>query len=150
MSEPRKVIVSNQELFEQIRALVAEGHRVTFRVKGNSMNPFLVDLRDEAVVSPFERGDIVPGVLVLARDTLGRIVLHRVVRAEGEKIVLMGDGNCFGEETTSLADIAGMITEVIRNGRRISCDSRSWKWSSALWKALKPVRRWMLAIWRRM
>lgn len=149
MNEVRKVKLPNGELFEQIRSLVAEGHRVTFRVKGNSMNPFLVGCRDEVTVSPFESVEIVPGALILARDRMGRVILHRVVRVRGEEVVLMGDGNCRGEETTDRDNIAGLITEVVRNGRLISCRSRKWKACSAAWKALRPVRRWMLAIWRR-
>lgn len=149
MDESRKVVLPNDVLFGRVKELVAEGHRVTFRVKGNSMNPFLVDSRDEAVVSPFERKEVCPGCIILAKDMIGRVILHRVIAVRGDVIEMMGDGNCYGTEITSWDRIAGLITAVVRSGKQISCRSRRWKTVSFLWMKCRPVRRWLLAIWRR-
>lgn len=149
VSEVRKVALPNEEMFDRIKELVAAGHHVTFRVKGNSMNPFLLDGRDEAMVSPFKEKEIIPGVLILAKDHAGRVILHRVIRINKENIVMMGDGNCHGTEVTRIDMVAGIVTGVVRKGKRISCRSWQWKLASLLWSILTPVRRWALAIWRR-
>lgn len=149
MNKIRKVALPNEILFERVKELVADGHSVTFRVKGNSMNPFLLDCRDEAVVSPFEKKDIVPGIVILAEDMNGRIILHRVIGVNGDAIKMMGDGNCRGTERTDFSRVAGIVKEVIRNGRQISCEGWGWRFTSVCWNKLRPFRRWMLAFWKR-
>lgn len=149
MDDRKRVVLPNVELFERIKELVSEGHQVKFRVKGDSMNPFLIGSRDEAVVSPFTKEDIVPGTVILAKDKTGRIILHRVIRVNDTEIEMMGDGNCLGTEMTDLEHVAGVITEVVRNGRLVSCRGRGWRMASYLWGIFRPVRRWTLAFWRR-
>ena len=76
------------------------------------MAPFLVDRRDKVILSPFHRKDLKPGVVILARDTDGRIVLHRIIRRQEDKLILMGDGNCKGTETTTSEQVMGVVTNL--------------------------------------
>jgi len=69
----RKRIIPNEVLLPEVARLISEGHTVTLTVRGNSMNPFLVDRRDRIILGPFTDDDLQPGVAVLARDTNGRI-----------------------------------------------------------------------------
>lgn len=149
MENLRKIKLPNELLFNRIKELVGEGHSVTFRVKGNSMNPFLIDQRDEVTVSPFQNEDLRPGSIILAKDRSNRIILHRVIAIQGNKIKMMGDGNPHGTETTEAEQVAGIVTEVIRKGKKISCQDKGWKTASYWWNVLRPLRRWLLGIWRR-
>ena len=54
-----KTIVKDKSLMmEEIRTLATEGKTVTLTVKGNSMNTFLVHLRDRMTIGPWKDEDI--------------------------------------------------------------------------------------------
>lgn len=150
MSEPRRVSLPNEPLLTQVGELIAAGHNVTIRVRGNSMNPFFVDRRDEVVLSPFQKEDLKPGVIILARDEYSRFVLHRIIKTERDQLILMGDGNIKGIEHTYPKDVLGMVTGGVRNGKQIKCSGKKWERASNTWRRLLPVRRWILAVWRRL
>ena len=149
MSELRRVSIPNEALLTQVGELVSGGHHVTIRVRGNSMNPFFVDRRDEVILSPFTKEDIKVGKVILARDGQGRFILHRIIKIEGEDIVMMGDGNLKGVEHTTTNDILGIVTAGIRKGKQVKCAGFGWEFYSCLWVIMCPLRRWLLAIWRR-
>ena len=150
MGEIRRVFIPNEVLLTQVGELVSGGHHVSIIVRGNSMNPFFVDRRDEVVLSPFTKEDIRVGKVILARDEYGRFILHRIIRIEGEDIVMMGDGNLKGVEHTKPNDILGLVTAGIRKGKHVKCSGFCWQLYSRLWVALCPLRRWLLALWRRL
>ena len=58
----RKRIIPNEVLLPEVARLISEGHTVTLTVRGNSMNPFLVDRRDRIILGPFTDDDLQPGV----------------------------------------------------------------------------------------
>ena len=45
-----KKSIPNEILLPEVARLIKEGHTVTITVRGNSMNPFLVDRRDRVTV----------------------------------------------------------------------------------------------------
>ena len=49
----KTLIIDKAVMMEEIRQLVAEGMSATITVKGNSMNPFIVDGRDRITLGPF-------------------------------------------------------------------------------------------------
>ena len=49
ISSGQKKIIPNEVLLPEVARLISEGHTVTLTVRGNSMNPFLVDRRDRIV-----------------------------------------------------------------------------------------------------
>lgn len=150
MQEIRKVTLPNEELLSEVARLIARGQHVRLRVRGNSMNPFFVDRRDEVVLSPFDREDLIPGKIILARDKYHRFVLHRIIKITSTYIILMGDGNIKGTEDILYEDVVGIVTSAIRNNKEIRCEGVWWDFFSSTWKYLLPVRRWLLAIWRRL
>ena len=48
-----KKLIPNEVLLPEVARLISEGHTVTLTVRGNSMNPFLVDRRDSIVLGSF-------------------------------------------------------------------------------------------------
>ena len=50
------MLLTNRLFFEQVEAMLAEGHEVQIRMKGHSMRPLLRNERDIAVLTPIEIG----------------------------------------------------------------------------------------------
>ncbi len=161
MKETPRVAIANCLLLPQIKDLILNGHTVTILVRGNSMNPFMVDRRDKVTIAPLNHEPRI-GDLLLAYDApYDRYVLHRLIRTEYPSAgksdsqnsetmyVLMGDGNTQGTECILRQDIIGVVTAILRKKRAYSTNSILWKGYSAAWISLKPVRRWLLAGWRR-
>lgn len=137
-------------MMEEIRTLVSEGKSVTLTVKGNSMNPFIVHLRDRMTLGPWEDEDIRKGTVALVRDIRGNYVIHRIIKRDKNTITLLGDGNVGFTETSTTADIIGIMKSVERKGRVWTKDSLVWRTYSWIWMVLTPLRRYPLAIWRRL
>ena len=111
----RKRIIPNEVLLPEVARLISEGHTVTLTVRGNSMNPFLVDRRDRIILGPFTDDDLQPGVAVLARDTNGHIIFHRIIHRNGQELTLLGDGNIRITEQTNIANVMGvMIASILK------------------------------------
>lgn len=143
----KTIQVPNNVLLPEVRRMIEEGRSVTLKVKGNSMLPFITGDRDSVVLqSP---GMLHCGDIVLAEVLPGRFVIHRIIRIAGDSFTLMGDGNILGTETCGREQIAGKVVILIRNGRQVSCDCRSERLAVDVWKVLKPLRRYLLAIYRR-
>ena len=136
----RKRIIPNEVLLPEVARLISEGHTVTLTVRGNSMNPFLVDRRDRIVLGPFTDNDL---------HLNGRIVFPRITRRNGKELTLQGDGNIRITEQTSVDDVMGIMIAAIRKEKEYPCNGRIWQRYSFWWLKLTPVRRWLLAIFRR-
>ncbi len=141
--------VPNEILLPEVARLIAEGRTVTIIVRGNSMNPFLVDRRDRITLGNFTPDDLQPGASILARDLTGRIVFHRIIRRNGKTLTLQGDGNLTQTEETSIHRVMGLMTAAIRKGKEYPADGKVWKRYSYWWLKLTPARRWLLAVFRR-
>lgn len=146
----RQEIIDNKVLLPEVGKLVSEGHTVTLSVKGASMSPFIVHLRDKAVLGPFSPDDLKKGDCVLAKVEGGSYVLHRIIRREGDRLILKGDGNIQGCERCRTDDVQAILVSIIRKGREVSTSSLLWRTYSRIWMILDPVRRWLLAVWRRL
>ncbi|MDE5702324.1 MAG: hypothetical protein K2I15_08025 [Bacteroides sp.] len=144
-----KKLIPNEVLLPEVARLISEGHTVTLTVRGNSMNPFLVDRRDSIVLGSFAEADLQPGIAVLARESTGRIVFHRIISRRGSVLTLQGDGNLRATEQADTADVMGIMLSAIRKDKEYPCSGRIWQRYSYWWMKLTPVRRWLLAVFRR-
>ncbi len=141
------MIIPNDVLFDEVVSMLSKGYTVTLHAKGNSMFPFIVEGRDCVVLQKAVR--IQEGDIVLVRLAGKRYVLHRIYHVAGNEIVLMGDGNVHGRERCRTEDICGVVLEIIRDGRFISCHSPKERRNVRLWRKLLPFRRYILAVWHR-
>ena len=148
-SDVRHVNVVNAVIMPEIVALINGGHTVTLRLRGVSMRPYLEDGRDSALLAKPKPPRV--GDPVLAIVPPGRYVLHRIVAIDGDDITLLGDGNLTCEHCTT-ADIQASVVGFYRKGRtRLEpTDGRRWRVYSKLWMTLRPVRRYLLAAYRRL
>ena len=145
--EIRKLVIPNEVLLGQVADLVASGTNVTLLARGNSMLPFIIGDKDSVLLikpTPLKKGQI-----VLAEVVKGHYVLHRIIKIEGENITLMGDGNLCGTEHCKVSDVKALAIKVLKGEREIDCYT-GWKmFEVRLWHLLLPIRRYLLAIYRR-
>lgn len=150
--------LTDEEIIRDAVNLVDEGLAVTLPVKGRSMLPFILGGRDSVVLT--RPVDIREGDVVLARIDGRRFVLHRVIEIAGNSdagagdadrcVVLMGDGNLRGRERCPLHEVLARADEVVgADGVHRRLDSPRQRRLARLWRRLLPVRRWLLAIYKR-
>lgn len=140
--------VSDDQIIGDAVRLVQEGMAVTMLVKGRSMLPFILGGQESAVLT--QPGEIKTGDVVLARIDDRRYVLHRVMDVSADRVVLMGDGNIRGQEVCRPEDVLARADEVVgADGKHRRLDTPRQKRRARIWRRLLPVRRWLLAIYKR-
>ncbi|MBQ1674397.1 MAG: S24/S26 family peptidase [Bacteroidales bacterium] len=140
--------VSDDQIIGDAIRLVQEGMAVTMLVKGRSMLPFILGGQESAVLTL--PGEIKTGDVVLARIDGRRYVLHRVLEVSADRVVLMGDGNIRGQEVCRPEDVLARADEVVgADGKHRRLDTPRQKRRARIWRRLLPVRRWLLAIYKR-
>jgi len=136
-----KRIVANEIILEDAATLMNEGREVTFRPLGSSMLPFIRGGKDSVHLKKMPT--VAVGDMLLVRLPGPRYVLHRLIEKDGTQLTLMGDGNLQGTEHCTEADVLGTVTAIERGKRVVIPGNGLW------WRRLKPLRRYILAIYRR-
>ena len=140
--------MSDETIIQEAIRLVNEGISVTFPVKGWSMLPFIIGGRESVILQKPETPKV--GDVVLAWVEGNRYVVHRIIRLEEGQVTLMGDGNVAGTEHCMLADVKALATHVVdAKGQKRYLYTRWRLWAAKLWFHLLPVRRYPLAVIRR-
>ncbi|MFR2733042.1 S24/S26 family peptidase [Hoylesella buccalis] len=144
----KELQIENGKFLPEVIKLLEEGHTVTLQLRGFSMRPFLEDNRDKALLAKAK--DIQVGDAVLAETAPKHYVLHRIIKIQGETVTLRGDGN-LGTEECHVNDIHGYVIGFYRKGRTKLDKTNGIKWRtySHIWIALYPIRRYLLAAYRR-
>lgn len=138
--------IENDILIPELARLLNEGKEVRFTPSGVSMRPFIEGDKDSVILAPMnrapQRGDI---LLAQVQTLCGRTtyVLHRLIRIEGQDLILQGDGNLSGEERCNTADIIGIVTRIETPKGRRKPLTRGF-----LWYGLRPLRKYLLKIYR--
>lgn len=141
--------LSGEFIISEALRLVGEGRDVIFPVKGCSMLPFIIGGKESAVFSPVKK--IKKGRVVLAYTSGGNYVVHRIIKIKDDDITLMGDGNLKGCEYCKLSDIKAEVNYVIgQNGKKRCLNTFCRLAAAFFWRILRPVRRYLLAIYRRL
>ena len=128
--------IANRELFAIVRDTLLEGKTVRISVNGQSMLPFF---RSGSTITlrPVCDDDIRKYNVVMA-DAGDSFVVHRIIEVGEEYITLLGDGNYIGTERVERNKIYGVV----------DC-SALHIFFAKIWLWLRPVRRFPLAIFRR-
>lgn len=150
MSENVKYM-NNAEFLPHVIALANEGHDVTIPLRGFSMRPFLEDGRDLAILCKIDR-PLKVGDIVLAELSPGRYALHRIYRLNKTHVQMLGDGNLSPDPVIRHEDVKVFVKAFLRKGSKKPdyVDGKKFQRYSKIWMKLTPVRRWLLAIWRRL
>lgn len=143
---------SNGLYVTAVKMLIDEGRTVEMPVRGWSMRIFVEHERDKAILAPCHPDDLKVGDVVLARIDAAEesYVLHRIIRRDGDRLTLMGDGNLRGTETTTIDRVIAIATGFVRGNKKHPdlVTSRKWRIYSYLWMRLLPLRRWLILTWR--
>lgn len=132
--------------------LSADEHSVVpLLVTGTSMVPFLLDRRsvvelEKDTARKPRRGDI---VLFHRRD--GTIVLHRVIRAEEECLLINGDAQDWTEEIHP-RQVLAYVTHIRRRKRRFPVTNPIYRLYVWVWMPLRwfhPIASRLFHIWHR-
>ena len=128
--------IANRELFAIVRDTLLEGSTVRIAVNGQSMLPFF---RSGSTITlrPIKEGDIRKYNVVMA-DAGNAFVVHRIIEVGEEYVTLLGDGNYLGTERVTRDKIYGVV----------DC-SALHIFFAKIWLWMRPVRRFPLAIFRR-
>ena len=143
----------NDYIIKETIRLVEEGVSVTLPVNGHSMLPFIIGGKESVILQKpsVKRKQLEAGDVVLAWVDGHRYVVHRIIRIDGDHCTLMGDGNLVGTEHCSFTDIKAIATYVVDAKERKHDLYKGWRKSAArLWFRLRPVRRYLLAIYKRL
>lgn len=127
---------NNRVLFSTVRDLLLEGESVRITVQGQSMLPFFRS-GSTILLRPICEEDFRPLTVVMA-DAGDHFVVHRILRVEGDRVTLLGDGNLIGTETMSREKVYGVV-DCSRLHRALA-----WCWVKG-----RRLRRIPLAIFRR-
>ena len=142
--------IPNNLFFAWVESEIAEGRSVRFRLKGHSMFPLLRNERDEVVLHPCTEAELQPMDVVLFRHQ-GRHVLHRILRREGDRLLIQGDGSFVARETCTVGDVIGKVRSVVRpSGKELSVDHWRWRFPSFVWQHLGVLRNPLLRVLRRL
>ena len=140
--------MTDNKIIEEAIRLVDEGVCVTLPVNGNSMLPFIIGGKESVILQEPEQLEV--GDVVLAWADGYRYVVHRIIHIDGDNVTLMGDGNVAVTEHCLLDDIKARVTHVV-DAKDCKHDLyNSWrKLAAKVWFWLRPIRRYLLAIYRR-
>ena len=140
--------MTDNDIIEEACRLVREGVNVTLPVKGLSMLPFIIGGKESVILH--RPGLIDVGDVVLAWVDGNRYVVHRIIKLDYDRVTLMGDGNVGVTEHCLLGDIKARVTHVVSADNKERDLHNRWRMLAArLWYWLRPVRRYLLAIYRR-
>ncbi len=140
--------MTDNEIIEEAIRLVREGVSVTLPVNGNSMLPFIIGGKESVILQKPELPKV--GDVVLAWADGYRYVVHRIIRIDGDRVTLMGDGNLVGTEHCRMDDVKARVTHVVDAKGRQHDQYHTWRRRAAkVWFWLRPIRRYLLAIYRR-
>lgn len=142
--------VSMEELSPVIESVVSSGSDAVLCITGNSMLPLWRDRHNSVLLTACDVDKLKVGDIPLYRRENGQYVLHRIIKVNEDSFDLLGDAQWIVEKElpkkSVIAVAKGYYTE---KGKYISCDSKKHKRYFAVWSFLLPIRRWILAIYRR-
>lgn len=128
--------IPNEQFFLWVENEIAEGRSVRFRLKGNSMYPLLRNGLDDVILYPCKNEELQPMDVILFRYK-GKHLLHRIIKIDGNRLTMQGDGSIVTKEECLYSDVIGKIKAIVRpSGKIIFLNSWQWQFLSFLW------RRW--------
>ena len=140
----------NEVLLSEVERMLAAGRDVVLVPKGRSMLPFIRGEVDKVLLQRVPQSQLKVGDIALA--CVGeRYVMHRIIALDGDQVTLMGDGNLKATEHCVIDDIKAKATHVVSaNEKSHDLYTPRRQWAAKVWYSLRPLRRYLLAIYRRL
>ena len=119
-------------------AILARDGRLVYKTKGSSMKPMLRENRDLVII------EVPAGRLRRYDVALYRrgqaYVLHRVIRVREGDYAIRGDNTYRLETGITDADVLGVLTAFVRDGKEHAVTDPGYRCYVRLWCALYPLR----------
>jgi len=128
--------------------LLDGGHEVWLDATGNSMIPLLLHKKSRVLIkksAPYKKGSI-----VLYQRESGQFVLHRITGLSADGYTLCGDGQTIREHGVLPCQIYGCVIGFIRKKKEYTTNSIIFRIYSFIWGKIFCVRRYPLALYRRL
>ena len=116
---------------------------IVYTNKGVSMMPLLRQDKDLMIIEKKKEGSLKKYDAVLFLRDNGQYVLHRILKVREKDYWIVGD-HCVSGEYVREEQIIGVLTGVIRDGKRISVTDRKYRFYVWLWCDFYPVRFFLL------
>ena len=113
-----------------LEALLQDGNIIRIRPQGYSMYPLFIPGRDEALIES------------VSADTVRKndVVLYRICKITAEGFFMVGDNQSEIEGPLRADQIKGRLIAFVRNGKEISVKNPPYRFLSALWLFMLPLR----------
>ena len=146
----RKLVIGNEFLAEAAEAL-RQGKAVKVRIDGESMYPFIRGGKDLVELVPCDAESELPAWCCPFYCWEGHYMVHRYIGREGADCLMLGDGNLARVERVRRSEVIGLLRYIYRpDGSVQDCLDAQWLRKGALWYKLRPVRRFLLALIKRL
>lgn len=111
--------LSGEALIELLQAVLDKGLPFRFQAKGSSMIPFIGD-GDVITVAPLSRSSPRNGdVIAFADPWSGKLVVHRVIKKQGNLFLTQGDNVPQADGSIPRASVLGRVIKVERKGKNV-------------------------------
>lgn len=111
-----------------------------YRNVGDSMMPLIRQGRDLVLIERRPEGRLKKYEVPLYRRDSGQYVLHRILRVRKDDYVLCGDNRWQRETGITDRHIIGVLTAVIRDGKKLPVTDWRYRLYVHLWCDLFPIR----------
>lgn len=112
------------------------------------MLPLLRQGKDLFIVQKKDAGRCRTGDVVLYRRPPDQFVLHRIVKVRPEDYVIMGDNCTAREYGIRDADIIGVMTGFVRDGRTHSTEEAGYRLYTFIWIHTISLRIFLTRCWK--
>ena len=146
-----KMIINNDTFFADVIQVLEQGKRVTIPVKGFSMLPFIRGSKDLVVLEKSDGNLKADEIVLFHMGPMdgGRYVMHRIISIDGDKVDIMGDGVPKNHEHVRRSQILAKAVTILRSGKRpVDPYSPGQLRLVHFWQWLRPVRRYILFVYR--
>lgn len=141
--------IPNDLFFAWVETEIAAGRSVQFRLLGVSMFPLIRNGKDEVLLRPCSAEELRPMDVVLFKYK-GRHLLHRIIRREGDRLLIQGDGSYVAQEQCTTDAVVGKVQAIVRpSGKVLPVENWQWRFPSWVWRHLGVFRNPLLRIFHR-
>ena len=116
------IALSSAELIPIIKETLFSSLPFVLSVTGNSMRPTLRNSGDKVELLSKKQRAVKKGEIVFFERENGGCILHRVLKINGDTLLVNGDAQPW-TETVKMSQVIGVVNRLCRKGKWISCDS---------------------------
>ena len=128
MLDDKNLSLTMRELMPLVEAELNSGKDVQLPIKGTSMTPFLINDRDEIILTAMNSRRIKVGDLVMFRRDDGSYAMHRIYKVNGDGTFdILGDNHYAPDRNIRYDMLVAYVPKAIRKGREVDCEKGFWR-----------------------